>query len=149
VKEEQSGDFTVIRAEELEQTGVPFVTALQIAPREYMLDVWRKQDGMWLSAYVYGDFHPPTSEITFPDFGIRLSPFDSGTVGEEGIGAIRAQVDVDEKTLSSIVDAHDRLSDLLGILSLQSLGNGGLRFRTIFSQPEIGGRCQLQDDRVR
>jgi hypothetical protein len=145
---EASRNSTMVRADELTEAGVPATKALQIAHREHMLDVWRKQDGMWLSAYVYGDFIPPISEIAYPELGIRLTSFNSDTVPEGPVGAIHAHVDVDEKNLSSIVDAHHRLSNLLGILSVQSLGNGGLRFRTIFSQPDVGGFCHLTDDRV-
>jgi hypothetical protein len=135
---EPDGFWSRMRA--LEAQGVSRDRTFGIAKYETQIGLWVSHSEPHFVALIYGDFSPPAKELTFPELGITIFPEPVTNCPIRGaFTVLKAHVAVSAKTDASVRDASRRLNILLGILSLQELGNTKLSWWSYVTHLNSGG----------
>lgn len=114
------------RTRELQGDGLEWLHASGIAWLEERLRQWPPAWGDDLHILVYGDFQPPTENLTYPSLGITVLPENkTNTIIRGATVVLEAVVAINEKSVPALVDAARRINLLLGTWTLHEWGNSG------------------------
>jgi hypothetical protein len=114
------------RTAELQATGYSQDEARNQAMFEWRIaENWPKEWSDFMQVIIFGDFVAPKETLFFPTLGITIEPENLAgkTVVRTALTALRARVNVKDKTLASFLDAATRVDALLSIWAALGWGN--------------------------
>lgn len=108
------------RAEKLSQIeGLNFWQALDRAQLEQNIDNWPVAWGNRILVVIYGDFLPPSEDVTFSELGITINHENKkGSKFQSAMCVLDLWITVKERSESEVMDAIRRLNIFLGSWSL-------------------------------
>ena len=115
------------RVRELQAQGLDLGQAYGKAFLEQRIKDWPQSWGDDLHVLIYGDFEPPSEDISFPALGITINheaKDKTKTVASSALCVLGASVKVDDKSIPGIIDVISRMNLFLGAWTLNELGNG-------------------------
>jgi hypothetical protein len=115
------------RTAELQETGVSWEVAFDMAELESRISYWPPSWGDDLEVLIYGDFKAPDHDLEYPALGITVKAGRrTDTIIKTALCVVSARVKVSNKTLSAVQDATVRLNTFLGIWTIIDWGNRGI-----------------------
>jgi hypothetical protein len=92
--------------------------ASAMAMLDYRVSLWPAEWGNRLKIIVYGDFIQPTERLEFADLSIVVHPEPvTNSIVSSAMCVLRADVDVQARTVDALNDACERIGTLLGVLA--------------------------------
>ena len=115
------------RIQQLDHEGIDLILAAGKTWLEERVRLWPSSWGDDLHVFLYGDFRPPDSELSYPSLGITVHPENKreGSIMQGARTVLEAIVEVDEKSVDALIDAARRINLLLGSYTLWEWGNAG------------------------
>lgn len=110
-----------------QSTGKDFLEANSLAQLDAQIAQWPDAPEGEMPFVVYGDFLPPSEDMSFPSLGITLSSrlIENG-IGGPGVRSFQGAINVREKSVEQVLDATKRLNTFLGSILLVSAGNAAI-----------------------
>jgi hypothetical protein len=128
------------RVRELQAQGLDFIQASGLADLENRLEHWPPAWGNNLLVLIYGDFQPPKEDVAFPDLGIRMGAQKrEGTIISDALIVLDAYVSVEDRSITSVLDAVRRINVFMGAWALTDWAHGYRGWWCYLMHGGIGG----------
>ena len=134
------------RAQKLKGTGLHFIQAHGIASLELRIKQWPKDWGEYLQVLIYGDFQPLEAPLEISSLGIVIHPEKlENTVIRSALCVHKAIVTINEKSVSALIDAAQRINVFLGARTLVGWGNGTCSWWSFVTHGTASGAMTVLD----
>ncbi len=121
-------------------TGVEWLQAHGIADMETKIKNWPEKWGNNFQVLIFGDFEPLTKKLTIENLGLTIFPENlKSTVVKHERTVHRATVDIDDKSIESIVDAVRRINLFLETFALLTWCNSYCNWWSHITHDSSGG----------
>lgn len=146
-KRREWADLFFGRIRELQGSGLDYLEASGIADLENRIRQWPSDWGDDFHILIYGDFAPPSVEVTFESLGITIYPErQEKTIIRSATCVLKAKVKIHGKNIKSLMDAIRRINILLGAWNLIEWGSGASGWWSFVTHGSGGGaRGKLED----
>lgn len=128
-EQHKRADLELERVRKLHSEGLDLSQAFGKVYLERRISEWPSGWGEDFEILIYGDFEPPKTDLNIHPLGITIYAEKlENTLIKSANCVLRAKVKVEEKSLAALVNAARRINILLGIWTLQDLGNNSFRW---------------------
>lgn len=141
-----SDGINLERVNELRAQGFDLGQAFKKTFLEHKIENWPSGWGDDLHVLIYGDFEPPSEDISIPALGITINhkcKDKEKTIVSSAMCVLEASVKIEGKNIPAIIDAIRRLNLLLGVWTLIEWGNGAFGWWSYITH-DSGGAVMIK-----